>query len=593
MPKLSRLTDFARSFGAFVARLVQQCTAAWAWLRRAPVPLLVGVACFLIYLYKPLIQSSMDNQPLRFGAALLATRGTLDFTELNIGLDRFYSFRVMPDGKVRAHTPVGAALLGAPFFWIARQLGMELTDENVVFLDSLAASVLTAASAAMLSFLARRYRRRTALFLGFTLALATASWSTASRCLWQHTGAQFSMLAALCLLDRERRHPVAFLFGGLLLAYTFWCRPALAPVIAVIAVGALIRTRRELLLGGAAALLAVGAWVAFNMATSGKPLGTYVSLRALGPETWSAYPRRLFGTLFSPNRGMFVFSPILLLAMVALPRNLAHWRTERWRAALALAALVGILMRGFFYGWFGGHCYGSRYMLDVAALLLLGAAPLFDFLLANWRRAVLPIALFGLSAFIQWLGVARDYESWNILMGMTRETNAWNWRKSQILHCLTYGASTREPLAVSSAVNLPPNGVIRLKDDPTSPFLRYGFVYQEPHGNWAMPPRAGIAFNLSAPSALRLRVEVTSEYFPYEPTTVGLYLNGTKFGEIVILAKDFTFAQAPWFDVPAKLTKEGLNLLELRVSRVYYPYASPAPVGAAIRDVIVLPVGKK
>ncbi|MCX7624671.1 MAG: hypothetical protein N2Z21_00415 [Candidatus Sumerlaeaceae bacterium] len=552
-------------------------------------PLLIIALSFAVYLYKPFIQSSRDNMPLRWGATLLATRGTLNFAELPIDPNRFYSLKVLDTGEVRSHTPVGTALLAAPIFLLARVLGMEFTDETVVFLDSLAATLLTALSAGLATHLARHWGRRAAVFVGLALAFGTASWSTASRCLWQHTGALFTMLCALCVLDGSSRRLLRLIAGGAILAFCFWCRPALAPTIAVIVVLMLVQHRREAIFVGVGAVVVLGGWIIYNIIAYGKPLGTYLSLSALGPDTLSAYPRRLFGHLFAPNRGMFVFSPVLLLTIAPMFRNARQWRENRWLAMLSAAALVGILARGFFYGWFGGHCYGSRYSLDSAPLMLIGAAPLFAKLLESARRAILPIGFLAISGAIQFLGVARDYESWNILMGMSKEDNAWNWRLPQILHCLTCGEWTRGPVPSASMVNLPPNGVIEVRRDPNSPFIRYGFTYLEPGGPWIVPPKAGIIFNLPQARSLRLRCEAVSQVFPYDPTTIGLYMNGKKFGELVLLKADWTFAEMPWFDVPQSYVRDGLNTLELRVSRVCYPYGSPQPGGAMINRVLIIP----
>lgn len=578
--KLSETIQSALHEGLAVAK---------AQLGRVPSVVLVIMLSFGVYLYKPLIQSSRDNMPLRWGATLLATRGTLNFAELPIDPNRFYSLKVLDNGEVRSHTPVGTALLAAPVFFLARVLGMEFTDENVVFLDGLAATLLTALSAGMATHLARHWGRRAAIFVGLALAFGTASWSTASRCLWQHTGAQFTMLAALCVLEGSSRRLLRLLAGGALLAFCFWCRPALAPAIAAIGLFVLIQHRREAIVGGIAACVVLAGWIAYNLAAYGKPLGTYLSLDALGPDTLGAYPRRLFGHLFAPNRGMFVFSPILLLTVAPMVSNAWNWREKRWLAMLAVAATVGILARGFFYGWFGGHCYGSRYSLDSAAFMLIGAAPLFAKLLEKATRAILPIGLLVLSSIIQLLGVARDYESWNILMGMSKEDNAWNWRMPQVLHCLTCGEWTRGPLPSASMVNLPYNGVIEVRRDPNSPYIRYGFTSLEPGGPWIVPPKAGIVFNLPESRALQLRCEAVSQVFPYDPTTIGLYMNGKKFGELVLLKADWTFAEMPWFDVPKSYVRDGLNTLELRVSRVCYPYASPQPGGAMINRVLIVP----
>ena len=129
-------------FRARVARRAGEVAALLRAVGRSvPMAGWVFVVCFLVYSHRPLVQSSMDNQPLRWGAALLASQGTLNFANMGIDASRFYSMRTMPDGSIRSHTPIGTALLGAPVFWAARKLGMEFTSENVVFLDAFAAAL--------------------------------------------------------------------------------------------------------------------------------------------------------------------------------------------------------------------------------------------------------------------------------------------------------------------------------------------------------------------------------------------------------------------------------------------------------------------
>jgi hypothetical protein len=556
-----------------------------------PVPALVAAIAFAVYCHKPLIQSSMDNQPLRWGAALIASQHTTDFSVIGMDPARFYCFRSMPDGSVRSHTPLGTAFLAAPVFAAARALGAEFTPENVVFLDSLSASLLTALAAGLLAWLARAQGRRTAFFVGISLALATASWSTASRNLWQHTGAQFALLGALALLEGNRKSLPRVMAGAAMLAFATWCRPFLAPACALL-------LAYELRHSWKAALSVVGVvgvlfslWAAYNYATTGNMLGTYVAAKVMPTEPFRGFLTRLGGSLLSANRGMFVFSPLLLLGIPAVAWSLSRWRTDPRSAVLACAVLLTTLPRGFLQGWHGGHCYGSRYMLDAAALMLLVMAPLVRGLLQrNWWTASLPWALFALSASIQYLGVTRDFESWNIVMKMNLPDNAWTWRKGQIAHCLTYGESTRGPRLDAQAYNLPADGVIDPKGRaPDNRFIRYGVTYQDPWGPWLMPPRAGLLVNLPRQMPLKLRVEVTSEAFQYDPTIISYYWNGTKFQELVMQKKDFGFTNVGWFDVPEKLVRPGLNTLEIRVSRAYYPGASPAALGAALGKVIIQP----
>ncbi|MCX7018835.1 MAG: hypothetical protein NTY46_07585 [Candidatus Sumerlaeota bacterium] len=564
-------------------------------LARVPLWVIAGLACFVIYCYKPFIQSSMDNQPLRLGALLLARDATLDFSATKLKLSEFYSFRVHPDGRISSHTPIGTAIYGALFFVFARVCGVRLVEENVVYIDSFAASALTALSACMASWLTRRQGRAASLFIGLACGLATASWSTASRCMWQHTGAQFSLFAALCLLDGERKPVWRVVFGALMLGMTVWCRPYLAPACAIVLAFEVRHSRRAMIGGAAAGLAALLLWMACNLVLSGTLFGTYISVSTFRLNRGIEYWDRLWGSLVSPNRGMFVFSPLMLMAASCVPYYLWKWKLDPRMTMLALAASVAILGRGFLVGWHGGHSYGARTMLDSTPFLLLLMSPLAAWMLTP-RRAVscVPIGLFALSAAIQFLGVARDYESWNIAMRMNMADNAWNWRKPQILHCLTNGEWTRGPLLQPAGFyySIPADGVIKMDGRLDNPFLRYGFSELAAGMAWAMPPRAGLAVYLPAQVAVQLKIDLLAQPFPLDPTVIGVYWNGHKAGDIAVYVRDPEFNNMPIFRVPVEYVRAGLNTIELRVSRVYYKDAGSSPMGALVDKVIVRPAGR-
>lgn len=562
-------------------------------LRNVPAWVIVLVTCLCVYSYKPFIQSCIDNQPLRLGALLLARHATLDFSVTHLNLSNYYSFRKHPDGRISSHTPIGTAIYGALFFLIARVFGVPLVEDNVLFIDGLTASVLTALSAAMAAWLTRREGRATSLFIGLACGLATASWSTASRCMWQHTGAQFSLLAALCLFDGGQKRLWRVICGALMLGMTAWCRPYMAPACAIVLAFEFRRSPKVMIGGGAACLGAALLWIVYNLIFTGTLLGTYVSLSVFRMNRGVEYWERLVGSLVSPNRGMFIFSPLMLMAAACIPFSLRGWRRRPRETMYALAALVMILMRGLLIGWHGGHCYGARTMLDSSPFLLLLMAPVAGRMLSPWRAiSWLPTGLFALSAGIQVLGVARDYESWNVAMTMSMPENAWNWQKPQILHCMTNGEWTRGPLLEPATYQVPPDGVIQMQGRENNPFIRYGFSAIGKGQVCAMPPRSGIVVNLPAQVAVQLRVDVITQPYPLDPTIINVYWNGTKLGDISVFRLDPEFKHMPIFRVPVECVRAGLNTIELRVNRVYYKDAGISPVGAMVDKIIIRPAGR-
>lgn len=296
-------------------------------------------------------------------------------------------------GHLRSEFPVGPALVAAvplalfeagvhlarPLCEGSRQLARweahahATTELDLGFFDvteNLVAS-LCCALAAVFFFLAasRRVPPGSAMLVSAVFAFATPVWSTSSRVLWQSAPALMFSALALWLLVRARGT-----FGvGLALAAAWVCRPTMS-LLAVVLVLVVASTRpRELprLLGGAA--LVAGAFLGLNQLTLGVWLPPYFQssrLDLLG----ATVPEAALAHLVSPGRGVFVFSPVLLLAFIGVVRAL------KTRSALELGLALWLVghwvVVATFPHWWGGHSFGPRLWAETmvgACWLLLPA----------------------------------------------------------------------------------------------------------------------------------------------------------------------------------------------------------------------------
>lgn len=89
-------------------------------------------------------------------------------------------------------------------------------------------------------------------------------------------------------------------------------------------------------------------------------------------------PMKLLQLFFSPHRGLFISSPIFLMA---LPGMLFFLKDRKWRAEAILCTAVSlsfILLIASFHAWHGGSAIGPRYLLPAfpfAFMLIVFALP--------------------------------------------------------------------------------------------------------------------------------------------------------------------------------------------------------------------------
>lgn len=303
-----------------------------------------------------------------------------------------------------------------------RKDGSGLLEEKVRF--ALAQVALTFVASAlptallcllMFSLLGRftsRYGPRLLVVLGYGLLTPAFAYAGAY---YGHQLASACLFAAFYLLymPQARVSTRALLGAGFLMGYSVFTEYPSALMVVILVVYAASRLGRNWKRLGW--IILPGAAVAFALLAYNKVVfGSWFDLGYGHSELWMQehsvgfmsltlpHPEAIWGITFSPYRGLFLLSPLLLLA---LPGFWLWWRSKEYRAAFWVSLAITAAIFWFNVSsamWWGGFAVGPRYALPMLPFLSLAIV----FVFRQWGREtwlrILTGLLYGWSLAATW-----------------------------------------------------------------------------------------------------------------------------------------------------------------------------------------------
>jgi hypothetical protein len=319
---------------------------------------------------------------------------------------------------------------------------------------SLTASLLTAGAVVLVFLTLRRAASdRVALLTAIALGVGTNYWAIVAQTLWQHETVAFG--TALALWSWWRVDPVSdrrLYLGALGLALAGAARMQVAPMVVVLLAWMILQVGWRRALGPVATIGVVAALEIWrNVTWFGHVLGATTGTESLHPlihgvpgplaeaPWWNA-----LGLLISPTQGLFIYSPVVLVAFVALVVVLLRGTATSDLKWLAAAVVIQFVLYSSYSVWWAGHTFGPRYLMDILVPLApfgaIGAAAVAAHRPARWAATAALIASIGISA----LGAfVYPHERWNTMpLDVDRHHHRlWDWRDSQISRALRSGPS--------------------------------------------------------------------------------------------------------------------------------------------------------
>jgi alpha-1,2-mannosyltransferase len=308
---------------------------------------------------------SFDIWTANYASWQLGTRGTtyldgVSIPEMDHSPLRWVWIQDAPNGHtVITRAPI-VVIAGVPAYFLTQP------DTMTVAPAALTAAALTALAVVLMyravcSFLQPRHAMAAAIVFAFT----TPVWSVAANGLWPQTITVLGIAVVAWAAASERYWVMGF--GGVLL---LWARPHAALIVAILALTLAWKARRVGIavragLPGLASLPLLclwthwiyGSWSPFPLFGAGAFASVHQSMLSLPDQA---------GMWIAPDRGILVYTPLMLVLLPALLRTWSQLPT--WATALLVSGLAYTVLQSALGSFVGGDpIYGYRYGMEFLA----------------------------------------------------------------------------------------------------------------------------------------------------------------------------------------------------------------------------------
>ncbi len=379
--------------------------------------ILAGVV-FLVSLIAPAGAYGGDPRGSMLVSQTLIQQGTVKLDTYEISTSR-HQFE-----EVNGHTyyafPIGTSLLALPFVGVANLVGADMREDfHEDVMHALLRALLAAVAFVLLFSIARLFLSEpVSLFWAALFWFGTAFASSLGSALFSHDAAAVATLIAAYFVLRAQRDdaPARYVLIGLALFVAYLCRPTLALAAPVLLVYLLLLRPLDAVKAGVVLALMLGAFIGLSALEYGQPLPPYYAPeRLLSPTFWTAF----YGNLLSPARGLFIYSPFLLLPAILPRQTVRAFRANPGLFLFALWPLVHLVAISSFPHWWGGACYGPRFMSDALPAIFV----LFVFVIRecpSLPRHARPV-LWVLGTYSVFLNTVIGLFVWNAVHGWMRD----------------------------------------------------------------------------------------------------------------------------------------------------------------------------
>lgn len=308
--------------------------------------------------------------------------------------------------------PIVTPVLITPLYAVPFLLNIPNTYLPQLVMSHIASALISALSVVFI-YLACRYisSRNIALLSALVFAFATSTWSVSSQTLYGHGMGELLLAIIIFLIVKNETCESTgnIVFIGICSGLFIFNRPSdsilVLPIIGYILWYHSAKIGYYIFSGFVSGL----PFLIYNVLLFHNPFGAYSQITSRLSLVNSTILPNYLGLLFAPNRGLFVFTPILILAIFGF------WIIKddnkpiyRFLEGSIIATAITVLAYASWDDWQGGNNYGPRYLTCVLPYLIIGLCIFFDDIAKKPRKnyvVAIIVILVTFSVFVQFIGV--------------------------------------------------------------------------------------------------------------------------------------------------------------------------------------------
>lgn len=270
--------------------------------------------------------------------------------------------------------PLGTSISAIPFVYLETKIFNKKMDKasHDRQTQKLIASFIAVFIFLLLYEIAKYYlSQNQSLFIALAFWMGTSLSSTLGQALWsQNFATLYTLLAIFFTLKITKEDKLNYLYIlAFVLFMAYFTRPTLSLLtITLVLFLFLSDKKKEAIKTAIIVAFFLFCFVLFSIYEFDQLLPDYYMPKRLSSDTfWLA----LYGNLFSPARGLLVYSPFLLLLFIDIKTTYTIIKKEKVLLVILAWIVLHLIIISKFPHWWAGWSYGSRFTVDILPAIYL------------------------------------------------------------------------------------------------------------------------------------------------------------------------------------------------------------------------------